>query len=249
MRSHQFAGAAPSLAARGGAGIGKLKRRDPDEIMQALVLLLGSAGGAALAPSASSLRPVIYASVRAAPEISSRALRMRGGGKQGDTPVRWRALGAEAIGTGMITGLGTGVASAATYCAAQSGLWQIAAATGAAVTLSVYTTAAISGAHLNPAVTIALAAYRSFPRAHIAAYIAAQCVGASVGALLNYMCFTRAISAFEASRGLVRGTPAALASAPGCLFFHLGPVRTATLIGPSFREYASDSALSPCRRV
>jgi len=126
------------------------------------------------------------------------------------------------VGTGLITLLGTGTASAATYTAAQAGIWQVAITVGSAVGLSIYCTAAISGGHLNPAVTVALALFRGFPKSKILPYVAAQVVGATVGALINLLCYSRAIVAFEAAKGLARGSAAAVASAPGCLFFSLG---------------------------
>jgi glycerol uptake facilitator protein len=60
----------------------------------------------------------------------------------------------------------------------------IAWAWGLGVTLGVYVSARISGAHINPAVTVALAAFREFPWRKTAPYIAAQTAGAFVAALI-----------------------------------------------------------------
>lgn len=54
----------------------------------------------------------------------------------------------------------------------------IATAFGLIVMLMIYVTGHISGAHFNPAVTLAFAATRHFPHRHIAPYISAQCLGA-----------------------------------------------------------------------
>ena len=67
------------------------------------------------------------------------------------------------IGTGLITLLGTGTVAGAVYTGAHQGIWQIAATWGGAVALAAYSTAGISGAHLNPAVTLALVAFKGFP--------------------------------------------------------------------------------------
>ncbi|MBP2703764.1 aquaporin family protein [Microbispora sp. RL4-1S] len=60
----------------------------------------------------------------------------------------------------------------------------IAWAWGLGVTLGVYTAARVSGAHLNPAVTVALAAFKGFSWRKVIPYSLAQTAGAFVAALL-----------------------------------------------------------------
>ncbi|GAA4133756.1 MIP/aquaporin family protein [Actinomadura keratinilytica] len=60
----------------------------------------------------------------------------------------------------------------------------IAWAWGIGVTLGVYVAARISGAHLNPAVTVALAVFRDHPWRKVAPYVLAQTAGAFVAALV-----------------------------------------------------------------
>jgi len=58
-----------------------------------------------------------------------------------------------------------------------------------AVTIAVYAVGRISGAHLNPAVTIALATIGSFPWAQVPGYVAAQMIGAILGATLVWLMY------------------------------------------------------------
>lgn len=57
---------------------------------------------------------------------------------------------------------------------------------GIAVMMAVYTSGGISGGHLNPGVTLALACFRGFPFRKVPIYIAAQLAGAIMGALCIY---------------------------------------------------------------
>lgn len=52
------------------------------------------------------------------------------------------------------------------------------------IAAAIYALGRVSGAHLNPAVTIALAATRRFPWSDSAVYIVAQCIGAALGSIL-----------------------------------------------------------------
>jgi glycerol uptake facilitator protein len=58
-----------------------------------------------------------------------------------------------------------------------------------AVAMAVYAVGRISGAHLNPAVTVALAAIGSFPWAEVPGYLAAQMIGAMLGAGLVWLMY------------------------------------------------------------
>lgn len=73
----------------------------------------------------------------------------------------------------------------------------IAWAWGLGVTFGVYVAARISGAHLNPAVTIALAAFRGFPWRKVAPYALAQTLGAMVAALLVRWNYDEVLSALD----------------------------------------------------
>jgi glycerol uptake facilitator protein len=91
-----------------------------------------------------------------------------------------------------------GVGVVAQVVAAQIGDHDsIAWAWGLGVTLGVYTAARMSGAHINPAVTIALAAFRGFSWKKVAPYIVAQFLGAFVAALIVRWNYTEALHHFD----------------------------------------------------
>ncbi|MFI5831266.1 MIP/aquaporin family protein [Streptomyces sp. NPDC051578] len=73
----------------------------------------------------------------------------------------------------------------------------IAWAWGLGVTLGVYVAARLSGAHLNPAVTVALAAFKGFPWSKVAPYALAQTAGAFVAALLVRWNYSEALSTID----------------------------------------------------
>lgn len=68
----------------------------------------------------------------------------------------------------------------------KGGYTNITLAWGLAVTMGVYIAGKITGAHLNPAVTITLAAYRGFPWSKVAPYCIVQVAGAFVAAALVF---------------------------------------------------------------
>ncbi|MFC9945153.1 MIP/aquaporin family protein [Streptomyces pratensis] len=70
----------------------------------------------------------------------------------------------------------------------------IAWAWGLGVTLGVYVAARLSGAHLNPAVTVSLAAFKGFPWSKVAPYVLAQTAGAFVAALLVRWNYSEALA-------------------------------------------------------
>lgn len=99
---------------------------------------------------------------------------------------------AEVIGTMILILLGDGVVANVVLAKSKgqnSGWMVIATGWGVAVAVAVYAVGRISGAHINPAVTIGLAAIGSFPWAEVPGYVAAQLVGAFLGAVLVWVMY------------------------------------------------------------
>ncbi|HUU22234.1 MAG TPA: aquaporin [Phycisphaerae bacterium] len=128
-------------------------------------------------------------------------------------PCLRRQCVAEALGTFVLVFFGIGSVHAAVLTGAQSGLWQVAVVWGVAISLAIYATGAVSGAHINPAITVALAAFRGFPLRRVPAYVASQLAGAILAAALLFALFGSVLSAFEASHGIIRGRPGSELSA------------------------------------
>lgn len=123
------------------------------------------------------------------------------------------ALIGELIGTFLMVFFGCGCVAAAITTGAQSGVFQIAIVWGLGIAIAIHCTAALSGAHLNPAVTIAATVWQGFNQGRVLPYISAQMIGAFLAACMVYVMFGDAIQVFESTNHLVRGLAGSEASA------------------------------------
>jgi glycerol uptake facilitator protein len=101
-------------------------------------------------------------------------------------------LVAEAVGTALLILLGDGVVANVLLNRSKgqnAGWLVITVGWAVAVALAVYAVGRISGAHLNPAVTVGLASIGSFPWADVPGYVIAQIAGAFVGAALVWVAY------------------------------------------------------------
>jgi glycerol uptake facilitator protein len=107
-----------------------------------------------------------------------------------------RRLIVEAVGTGLLIVFGPGSVVAALALGNGAldfaGLGIIGISFGLVVALVIYAFGSTSGAHINPAVTFALAVTRRFPVREVVPYWVAQLLGGFVGGLLVVACFGRA---------------------------------------------------------
>ncbi len=102
------------------------------------------------------------------------------------------SFAAELFGTALLILLGDGVVANVVLNKTKggnSGWIVITMGWAMAVFTGVFCTAKYSGAHLSPAVTIALAATGKFAWSKVASYIIAQLLGAMLGALLVWLCY------------------------------------------------------------
>jgi len=119
----------------------------------------------------------------------------------------------EFVGTFILVFFGCGSVTAAVTTGAAAGVFEVAIIWGLGIATAIYLTAALSGAHLNPAVTISLAAWGDFPGWLVPGYIATQIAGAIAASALIFVIFGGAIHEFEGKAGIVRGQPGSEASA------------------------------------
>ena len=100
---------------------------------------------------------------------------------------------AEVVGTGILVLFGAGAVVAALTMGGgtfdYAGLGMVAIAFAFAIAVAIYAFGTTSGAHINPAVTVSLAATGRFPWGEVPAYVAAQLVGATAGAALIVAAF------------------------------------------------------------
>lgn len=96
----------------------------------------------------------------------------------------------EVVGTMILIVFGAGIGAGSSLKGSYSnnaGWIVITIAWGLAVTMGVFAVGSISGAHLNPAVSISLAINGDFPWADVPGYILAQMIGAILGSALVFL--------------------------------------------------------------
>src|SRR5579884_262252 len=101
---------------------------------------------------------------------------------------------AEFLGTFVLIALGDGVVAMVVLFGhnlqgevVKGGYTNVTLGWGLAVLMGICVAGRVSGAHLNPAVTLALAVYRDFPWKKVVPYVLAQLAGAFAGAALVYV--------------------------------------------------------------
>jgi glycerol uptake facilitator len=140
-------------------------------------------------------------------------------------PLRWRKglvgeLWAEFFGTFILICFGDGVVamlfalpgSGRTFPAGSPALqsggdWLLVTFGWAfAVCFAIYTVGGVTGAHINPAITLGIALRKQMPWSKVVPYWVAQVVGAFVGAALVFLVYNQAINHFNEVNHIVKGT-------------------------------------------
>ena len=164
-----------------------------------------------------------------------------------------RELLAEFLGTFVLIVFGVGVVAQTVLSKGTAGTTlSINIAWGLAVTMGCYVAAGVTGAHLNPAVTLSLAAHRQFPWIKVLPYSLAQLAGAFVASAVVFVTYHEALGAFDGGVRQVLGAQGTagiwatypqpfLSAFPGGFIDQV--VGTALLVGVIFG--ISDSRNSP----
>ncbi len=120
---------------------------------------------------------------------------------------------AEFVGAFILIFIGAGSVASLVLNDQAYNMWDVGLIWGSGVTMAIYITGAVSGTHINPAVTITMAAFRDFPKFKVIPYILSQIAGCFTGALVTYGLFRQGFFVFEAANGIVRSAESGLTTA------------------------------------
>ncbi|KAH6565207.1 hypothetical protein BASA50_004241 [Batrachochytrium salamandrivorans] len=146
--------------------------------------------------------------------ISTRAIYQSLQSQHPSFVLQLRKFFAEFLGTFLLVSIGIGSVASAVLTGSLKGLWQVAVVWGCGVTVSIYTVGHISGAHLNPAVSLVMAVfghYTGFKWSSLVLYITAQLAGSIVAGAVQLALWSPFITLFEQRNGIVRSAD------PGCM--------------------------------
>ena len=117
-----------------------------------------------------------------------------------------REVAAEFLGTFVLMTFGLAVNAQSVLSSSSAGEFlSVNFGWGMGVALGIYVAGGVSGAHLNPAVTLALAVFGRFSWSKVIPFVVAQCVAAFVASALIYATYFDALNAFDGGTRAVTG--------------------------------------------
>ena len=153
---------------------------------------------------------------------------------------------AEVVGTFLLIFFGLGAVHVAVLTGDLAGLWQVGIVWGISIMLAIYAVGGVSGAHINPAITVGLATWGMFPWGRVAPYILAQLGGAFLAAAVLYGLFSGFLKEKEDAKGVKRGEPGSIVTAMcyGEYFPNPGPLAGGTAMYDESEHRRLDARLS-----
>lgn len=143
-------------------------------------------------------------------------------------------------GTFLLVFFGCGSVCVAVTTGVLVGVFQVAMVWGLGIAIAIYLCGSLSGAHLNPAVTLSMAVWARFDWKKVLPYAAGQFLGAFTAAALLYLIFGGALRAYETTHAISRGQPGSEATA--MVFGEFFPNPGGSPLTPQARERMSTPA-------
>lgn len=120
---------------------------------------------------------------------------------------------AEFIGCLIFILIGCGAVASSVLTDLSFSQWEMSIVWGIGVTIAIYMVGSISGAHLNPAVTISLSVHRKFDKRKVLPYIISQILGCFAAAAIIYFLFSPFFESFEIANKIIRSSESGVATA------------------------------------
>ena len=147
----------------------------------------------------------------------------------------------ELIGTFILVFFGCGAIAVTVLFSSHVGLFQIAIIWGFAVSLAIYTARYLSGAHINPAISLAMALAKRMSVRKLFVYWIAQFLGSFLAAVAVYCMFSSSIAQYEALYGIIRGTPESVKTAIMFCEFYPNPSIKETFTVSTFEAFTIEA--------
>lgn len=116
----------------------------------------------------------------------------------------------EFFGTGLVIFFGIGCSAASKLTHVGFNQFEISCIWGLGVSISMYFSSSISGAHLNPAITIFLWLSSKFNQRKVLPYILSQLLGSFFFTMVIYYLYNHLLISFENKNNIIRGTQESL---------------------------------------